>query len=208
MGKLMLKLDHIAVACETLEEGRIYVEKALGVPLEPGGKHVKLGTHNMLLGLEDGIYFELIAIDPDAPDPGLRRWFDLDDFSGPPRLTNWICQTDEMEEALALAPEQMGQPMELTRGDLRWLMAAGIDGRLPFHQGFPAIISWGRSPHPSTRLKPSGLRLERLTISNPEAGRLSTALAPLSSDARVVIEHGDVGMRAEFSSPSGQKVLA
>ncbi|MDQ2088329.1 VOC family protein [Marimonas arenosa] len=203
----MLKLDHIAVACEALEEGRAHVEQALGVSLEPGGKHARLGTHNLLMGLEDGVYFEVIAIDPEAPDPGLRRWFNLDDFQGAPRLTNWICQTDDLDDALALAPPQMGQPIELTRGDLRWMMAAGIDGRLPFDQGFPAIISWGASPHPSTRLKPSGLRLERLIITNPQAAALRAALAPLVSDARIVIEQGDVGMRAEFSSPTGQKVL-
>ncbi|MDU8926642.1 VOC family protein [Alisedimentitalea sp. MJ-SS2] len=203
----MMKLDHIAVAAETLEEGRAYVEDALGVALEPGGKHTKLGTHNMLMGLEDGVYFELISIDPDAPDPGLRRWFNLDDFAGAPRLTNWICQTEDLEDALAVAPEQMGQPIELTRGDLRWMMAAGIEGRLPFEQGFPAMISWGDSPHPSTRLKPSGLRLERLVITNPEAEALRKALAPLIADTRIMIVQGDVGMRAEFSSPSGQKVL-
>ena len=203
----MMKLDHIAVAAETLKEGQTYVENALGVALEPGGEHTKLGTHNMLLGLEEGIYFELIAINPKAPAPGLRRWFNLDDFSGRPRLTNWICNTDDLDAALALAPEQMGQAMELTRGDLRWMMAAGLDGRLPFEQGFPAIISWGDSPHPSARLKPSGLRLERLVLSNPEAGALKTALAPLIADARVVVEQGPVGMRAEFSSPDGQKVL-
>ena len=203
----MLKLDHIAVACETLEEGRAHVEAALGQPLEPGGKHTRLGTHNMLMGLEGGIYFELIAIDPDAPDPGIRRWFDLDDFSGPPCLTNWICQTGDITDALAIAPPQMGTPMELTRGDLKWLMAAGIDGRLPFRQGFPAIISWGASPHPSTRLKPTGLMLERLVIANPEAEALRLALQPLFADARVVIEQGPVAMRAEFSSPAGRRVI-
>ena len=203
----MLKLDHIAVACETLEQGRAVVEAALGVVLEQGGKHARLGTHNLLLGLEDGIYFELIAIDPEAPQPQMRRWFGLDDFHGAPRLTNWICRTDDIAGALALAPAQIGTPIELTRGDLRWLMAAGIDGRLPFGGGFPAIIDWGASPHPSTRLKPSGLRLERLIVTNPEAAQLQAALAPLLADPRIVIEPGAAAMRAEFSSPSGRKVL-
>lgn len=203
----MLTLDHIALSCETLDEGRAFVETALGAALEPGGKHARLGTHNMLMALEDGIYFELIAIDPEAPDPGMRRWFDLDDFAGPPRLTNWICHTDDLAGALALAPEQMGAPIELTRGDLRWMMAAGIDGRLPFGGAFPAIIDWGASPHPSSRLKPTGLRLERLQIATPDPETLRRALVPLIADARIAIEAGTPEMRAEFSSPSGQKVL-
>ena len=103
-GEAVLRLDHIAVACESLEEGRAWVEERLGKPLQPGGKHARFSTHNLLLGLEGGIYVELIAIDPDAPDPGRRRWFDLDDFSGAPKLTNWICATENLADALALAP--------------------------------------------------------------------------------------------------------
>ena len=203
----MLRLDHIAVACETLKEGRAWVEESLGVPLQPGGKHARFGTHNLLMGLEDGIYLELIAIDPEAPDPGRRRWFDLDDFSGPPRLTNWICATDDLADAMALAPEGMGEAFEAQRGDLRWRFVGGEDGRLPFDGGFPAMIDWGNSPHPSTRLPITGLRLERLEIANPEADALRRALSPMLADARVVIETGAKAMRAVFSSPGGQKVL-
>lgn len=78
----MLELDHLAVAAETLEDGREAVETALGVRLQPGGQHPHFGTHNMLLGLEDGLYLEVISIDPAAPKPGYARWFDLDRFEG------------------------------------------------------------------------------------------------------------------------------
>ena len=203
----MLRLDHIAVSCETLEEGRAWAEARLGAPLQPGGKHDRFGTHNLLMGLEDGLYFELIAIDPEAPDPGRRRWFDLDDFEGAPRLTNWICATDDLAEAMALAPVGMGEAFEAQRGDLRWRFVGGEDGRLPYRAGFPALIDWGESPHPSTRLPATGLRLERLEISNPEAEGLRRALAPLLADARVVIEPGEAAMRAVLSSADGQKVL-
>ncbi len=59
-----LKLDHLAVACANLDEGVDWVEEQLGVPLQPGGQHARYGTHNKLLGLGDGLYFEVIAIDP------------------------------------------------------------------------------------------------------------------------------------------------
>ncbi|WP_137700185.1 VOC family protein [Marimonas lutisalis] len=203
----MLKLDHLAVACTDLEEGRAYVEATLGVPMQAGGKHVNFGTYNYLMGLEDGVYLEVIAIDPDAPDPGRRRWFDLDDFSGPPRLTNWICQTGDIDAALALAPDGMGAPLDQRRDDLTWKMAAGEEGHLPVSGGFPAVISWGDTPHPSTRLAPTGVRLERLVITNPEAERLTRVLEPLLSDARIVIEAGEKALRAEFSTPLGRRVL-
>ena len=77
----MLELDHLAVSGETLEAGRAHVEDALGVTLQPGGQHRHFGTHNLLLGLEDGLYLEVITVDPSAPDPDYPRWFDLDRFA-------------------------------------------------------------------------------------------------------------------------------
>lgn len=205
----MLKLDHLAVACTTLAAGRSHVEAALGASMQPGGKHANFGTHNMLLGLEDGLYLEVIAIDPDAPSPPHRRWFGLDEFDGPPRLTNWICQTGDIDAALAQAPRGMGEATQQRRDDLRWQMAAGQDGNLPVDGAFPAIIAWGDTPHPSTRLAPTGLRLVRLTITTPQAALLSLSLASMLSDDRVTIERGArFSMRAEFSSPSGPRVLA
>ncbi|PID36787.1 MAG: polyphosphate kinase [Rhodobacterales bacterium] len=199
-----MKLDHLAIACETLEEGRAFAERALGVALQPGGKHDHFGTHNMLLGLQDGIYLEVIAIDPDAPDPGRRRWFDLDDFHGPPRLTHWICQTGDMAATLRAAPGGMGAVDDLRRGDLCWQMASGEGGRLPFDAAFPALIAWGDSPHPSTRLPSSGLRLQELTVLHPQAAALQAALTPLLQDMRIRVEPAaKPGLKAQFADASG-----
>lgn len=203
----MLKLDHLAVAATDLEAGRAHIEATFGVPMQPGGKHVNFGTHNMLLGLESGIYLEAIAIDPDAPDPGRRRWFDLDDFTGPPRLTNWICQTEDLDEALALSPAGMGPAMDQRRDDLHWQMAAGENGQLPLSGTFPAVIAWGETPHPSTRLADTGIRLERLIVTSPVAEALRSNLRHVLADSRIVIEPGDKNLRAEFSTPSGRKIL-
>ncbi|UYV39013.1 VOC family protein [Rhodobacteraceae bacterium D3-12] len=204
----MMKIDHIAVACETLDAGRAWVEQSLGVTLLPGGQHARFGTHNLLLGLEEGLYLEVIAIDPTVPDPGRRRWFDLDDFTGAPRVTNWICAADDLSAALAKAPARMGAPFDMKRGALEWQFVGGEEGRLPFGGGFPAMIDWGDSVHPATRLANTGLRLERLVITTPDADALRGALAPLITDRRVEIKQGARSMRAEFASPDGQKVLA
>ena len=82
----MLTLDHIAISARTLAEGTAHVETLLGVTLGPIGHHAHMSTHNRLLGLGD-LYLEVIATDPDAPKPQWPRWFDLDHFAGPPRLT-------------------------------------------------------------------------------------------------------------------------
>ncbi|MBA85319.1 VOC family protein [Thalassobius sp. S69A] len=128
----MLELDHLAVAARTLDEGRAYVERALGLRVQPGGRHGRYGTHNLLAGLEDGLYLEVIAIDPQAVRPRDPRWFRLDEFSGAPCLHNWICRTGDMaahlskvftDTRVAFIPAQ--QPKMTARfnidGQVRWL---------------------------------------------------------------------------------------
>ena len=113
-------LDHLAVSGETLEQAQSYVEEALGVSMRPGGEHAVFHTHNKLMGLADGLYLEAIAINPDAPKPDRPRWFDLDRFSGNPRLSNWICRSDALNDDMALLPDGVGEAVSLQRGDLRW----------------------------------------------------------------------------------------
>lgn len=204
----LLRLDHIAVAGLTLAEAQAHCEHALGVALQPGGQHPDFGTHNALLGLADGLYLEAIAIDPAAPPPARPRWFDLDRFDGPARLTNWICATDDMAAALTALPEGAGVPIPLRRGDLRWRMAVPDSGILPFANMHPAIIQWDSARHPATRLAPSGCTLRRLTVTHPDAAGLRAALSGLLDDPRIAIEEGAApGLSAEFDTPHGTRVL-
>lgn len=207
----MLTFDHFAVAAETLDEGVEAVEAALGVALGPGGKHARMGTHNRLMGLGD-VYLEVIAIDPEGKAPGRPRWFDIDNFSGAPRVTNWIVRTGDLQAAVAAAPAGAGVPMQFERGDLRWQMAVPEDGRLPFANAFPAMIEWqgaaGGAQHPARRLEDVGCRLKRFEIAHPEAEALRATLAPLIADLRVVVVPGPAPrMRAEIETPHGLRVL-
>ena len=202
----MLELDHLAVAAETLEDGREAVEAALGVPLQLGGQHRHFGTHNMLLGLEDGLYLEVIAVDPSAPKPAYARWFDLDRFAGFARLTTWICRTNDLA-AHTKAQPQAGVPVALTRGDLEWRMAVPENGQLPYDHAYPAVMQWDSAGHPAARLAPSGCRLKRLVVCHPDVDGLRRDLHEMD-DARVVFEAGDAALRAEFDTPFGPRVLA
>ncbi len=197
-----MKLDHIAVAGETLEEAAAHVEQALGVALQAGGKHAKFGTYNRLLGLEDGLYLEAIAVDPEAPDPEMPRWFDLDRFKGPARLTNWICRVSDIN-AVTL-PREPVRPVDLERGALRWRMAIPDSGRLPFDNLYPALIEWQGDLHPASMLQASGCRLRRLVIYHPEALELARVLGSIET---VVFDTGPAAMRAEFETPGGMRVL-
>jgi hypothetical protein len=204
---MTLTFDHLAVSAETLEDGVEAVEAALGVALAGGGKHAHMSTHNRLLGLGD-LYLEVIAADPAAPRPGWPRWFDLDRFAGPPRLTNWVARCDDLDPELAISPAGTGRPVALARGDLRWRMAVPADGRLPFDGCFPALIQWLGKEHPVARLPWSGLRLARLELTHPEAGALAAALSGRLADPRLHILPGPAkAMRATFDTPHGPRVL-
>ncbi|MDX5357705.1 MAG: VOC family protein [Rhodobacterales bacterium] len=202
----MLRLDHVAVACAALADGAEAVEAVLGVPLAPGGEHAAMGTHNRLLSLGAQEYLEVIAINPAAPAPGRPRWFDLDRFSGPPRLASWVCACDDMGAALAACPPGSGFPMDLARGDLRWQMAVPEDGRLPFDGVFPALIRW-QGPAPAPRLPDQGVRLTGLRLSHPRADALRAALAGLIDDPRLSVTEGVPGLSATFSTPHGVRQL-
>jgi len=202
----MLTLDHLAVAAQTLDEGCEWVRAALDVVPGPGGSHAHYGTHNRLLGLEDELYLEVIAIDPDAPPLDYARWFDLDRFAGPPRIGNWICRTDDLEGAQA-ALSGIGAQVPLERGDLHWRMAVPESGQLPFDDCHPAVIQWDCARHPADALPASGITLRRLIVSHPEVAELAARLAPVLSDERIVFEAGPAALRAEFDTPAGRRVL-
>jgi hypothetical protein len=164
-----MRLDHLAVSAANLDLGAAHVETALGVAPQAGGRHALMGTHNRLLSLGPSEYLEVIAIDPAAGRPAHPRLFGLDHFSGPPRLTNWICAVDDLDAAAAALPGS-GAGLSLARGDYVWRMSVPPDGALPFDGAQPALIQWESALHPAARLADCGCRLARLTVSHPDAG--------------------------------------
>ncbi|MEL6099971.1 MAG: VOC family protein [Pseudomonadota bacterium] len=207
MTAARMELDHIAVAGESLAAATTYVEEALGVTMAQGGQHDVFHTHNRLLGLESGLYLEAIAVNPEAPTPDRPRWFDLDRFSGTPRLTNWICRTDNIEGLLREVDVDAGAAVALRRGDLRWRMAVPQSGRLPFDNLFPALIQWDTARHPAGMLETSKIRLRRLTIQHPQADVLAALLEPHFDDDQVAFEMGAPALSAAFTTPQGERLL-
>lgn len=203
----MMKFDHIAVAGETLAAATAHAEKVLGVAFQQGGEHAVFNTHNMLLGLEDGLYFEAIAINPDAPTPDRPRWFDLDRFTGPARLTNWICRCDDLDATLASLPDGFGTPVSLQRGNLRWRMAVPADGILPFDNCAPALIEWEGDVHPASLLPYSGVRLQNLYVTHPEAKALEALLAPHLADRRITFARGPISLGMDFNVAGARHML-
>ncbi|MEM6740410.1 MAG: VOC family protein [Pseudomonadota bacterium] len=195
--------DHLVVACEQLETGAGAVETVLGVPLEPGGKHPSFGTHNRLLSLGEEAYLEVIAVDPGAPAPGRVRWYDLDRFSGAPRLTTWVVRVSDLDASQAQG-RVPGVVLSLERGAYRWRMGVPEDGILPLEGMHPAVIAW-EGPHPAAALPDRGVRLKELCLRHPEPGGL--AAIPGRNDPRVTVERGLPALSARLTGPAGDRWL-
>ena len=203
----MLTLDHIAVSAETLEQGVDFIETALEVPMAGGGRHEIFGTHNKLLRLGD-TYLEVIAIDPMVGDLSYPRWFDLDRFHGPPRVSNWICRTGNAKASLQAALEGTGPMVEVCRGDLKWNITVPHSGRLPLDGCAPAIIDWGGQSSPALSLPDLGCKLKSLKIKHPDAARLAPFLNSNLNDPRVILERSEnAALEMQIETPTGLKCL-
>ncbi len=199
--------DHLVVGGKTLEEAQAHIEDALGLPMQPGGAHTVFHTHNAVMGLEGGLYLEAIAPDPAKSQPDRPRWFDLDRFAGPARLSNWACSVESLDTDLPDMPAGFGPPVSVARDALNWRMAIGQDGTTPFDNLWPALVEWPAGMNPAKRLTPRGATLKLVTLIHPDADRLRRELARHLDDLRVVVETGSVGMRALFDTPHGERSL-
>ncbi|MDB5620880.1 VOC family protein [Tardiphaga sp.] len=208
--ELRAVLDHITVAALTLEQGVAHVRDALNVEMPFGGSHPLMGTHNCLMQLGDGVFLEVIAPDP-AVTPQRKRWFGLDDpamrarLEHSPQLITWVARVPDLGRAHDGAA---GEVLNVTRGELSWLIAVPRDGSMPFEGAYPTLIEWPAGPHPSVRMADLDCRLERFAISHPDGARLSLALGSIVTDERIVVSTGDtVRLRASIRTPDGLREL-
>lgn len=173
---MKLELDHLVVAAATLEAGAAWCEASFGVTPAPGGRHPLMGTHNRLLRIDSPLftraYLEIIAVDPAAPPPGRRRWYDLDDdelqrrLAEGPALIHWVARCADLTAARAeffAAGADPGEVQPAQRGELRWQITVRPDGRRLAGGALPTLIAWGAA-HPCDTLPASGVRLEGLVL--------------------------------------------
>lgn len=186
----MRRLDHIVIACENLDTGAALMERILGQPMDSGGRHPVMGTHNRLLHLGGYEYLELIAIDPSAPLPGRPRWYGLDDFRGPPRIISWIARDEQF-----VAPPG-SSVIEMSRGALHWQFTMPAGGQMPGHGTHPLLIRWSGDGHPCKMLPDHGFRLLKLQMTTPEPQPLDRI-----SDPRITLGFGRTELRILLQRP-------
>ena len=206
------QIDHIAVTAPSLEAGVDYVRGALGVPLQVGGEHPRMGTHNYVLKLGEKVYLEVISINPTASAPDRPRWFDLDtpDANRAPRLATWIVRTNDIQEAVSRSPIVSGNIEPMSRGKLNWQIAIPEDGSLPLGGVVPTLIQW-QDLHPAETLQDFGCTLLRLEGFHPEAERVNEVLATIGFQGEFSVTPLAAGARpylvAHIQTPTGERKL-
>jgi hypothetical protein len=200
-------LDHLIFAVPELQAGVAALEERLGVETAPGGHHQGLGTHNRLVGLGPRRYLEVIAVDPDQPDPTGPRWFGLDDLVEPGLVTWCVEATGGLETLIARGREagiDLGDVAEGSRRRpdgslLSWTFSDPWAGRAG--GVVPFFIDWGSGPHPSDDL-PAACSPHALRLEHPEPGRVQGWLTALGLDTPVARGHAP-RVVASLETPNG-----
>ena len=216
------EIDHLTITAPTLALGAAYVEQTLGVSMQPGGEHPRMGTHNLLLKLGDALFLEVIAANPAEARPPRPRWFALDALGADaaPRLAHWVvrpvrpvvppmARTDSIRSAPADCLAAAGIVETMTRGSLQWLITIPADGTLPLDGAMPALIEWQTPQHPGAQLLDSGCTLRGFEVhtSKPQHVRaLLDRLALGTAVKLVALSAGEpVRLLAHFDTPHGPR---
>lgn len=221
---MVARVDHLIVGASSLAQGAAWAEATLGVTPGPGGEHPLMGTHNRLLRIATvdypRAYFEIIAIHPGRePQGGRRRWFDLDDEAlrdslqrNGPRLLHFVANVPDSRHAVAAlhtvgldrgAVLHASRPTD--RGLLEWQITVRDDGRRLFDGALPTLIEWGKV-HPAAALPESGITLQRLVATHPQAAQLRAAYEAVGLE-RVTVKEGAANLCAVLATPRGRVKL-
>lgn len=206
------KIDHFAIGASDLDSGTAWLKDQLGVDIPRGGKHAAMSTHNCVAQSGNNSFLELIAIDPDAPDPGRTRWFTLDNpqtqakLAQGPRALCWVVNTDDLDAVIAASPVDLGEVLELSRGDLSWRLTVPKDGSLAEGGLLPAFIEWSMDTHPSANMQDIGITLETVKLTHPDPAALTEMLDKLNITHLVEVAEGERGLSFLVNTPDGQQV--
>lgn len=208
------KIDHFAIGAANLEQGQAALKQALGVTVPKGSKHTAMSTHNCVTQGGNESFLEIIAIDPDAPNPDRTRWFTLDDpatqarLAERPRALCWVVGTDDLDGVIANSPVDLGDVVLFTRGERSWRLTVPADGSLPEDGLLPAFIEWSPGPHPSSGMQDLGVALTRIKLSHPDPAWLKDVLAALGVDHLADVTDGkERNLAFALSSPNGDVIL-
>jgi hypothetical protein len=222
-------IDHLVIAANHLEQGVAWCEATLGITPGPGGEHKLFGTHNRLFKIASPAnplaYCEIIAINSEAAcalNAGAKRWFDMDNealqaaVAIEPRLVHFVANTADIQtarSALSALDIDRGPALEANRhsrkGLLQWQITVRADGQRLFNGTLPTLIQWGKPDaaeqlrlHPRNSLPRSGVTLQSISVTHPDAVALQAAYAAISLEG-IAIEAGPANLSATLQTPKG-----
>ena len=204
---LTTRVDHLVLACADLAQGARYVREQLGVDVQPGGRHVLMGTHNALLKLAPRAYLELIALDPEG-NAQRPRWFGLDTpavrarMAAAPFLLTWVASCSDVERAARLDPG-FGEVIAASRGAFAWRITVPADGSLNCDGVAPSLIQWHGGAHPCDGLEDRGCVLGELVLRHPSPQPLRRLFGELGLDGAVRLDEGEASIVARIDTPRG-----
>ena len=214
---LSSKIDHIVIGAKELLAETKQLEAFLNAKFLPGGKHSLMGTHNRLLKLQDSIYLEVIAIDPNACPPGTvdgrKRWFSLDNEFTKKRLSRaaqpltWVLAVKDIHYASARCGYDPGEIIEVSRDKLKWRLTVPADGSLSEGGTLPSLIEWPNGRNPTHQMPESGVRLEHIVISHPEPRLILEMQNKLNWVGPLRLTKGKKCLKFQFRKGNGDKVL-
>jgi Glyoxalase-like domain len=225
--------DHVVIVANNLDQGVAWCEATLGITPGPGGEHKLFGTHNRLFKIATPAnpmaYCEIIAINSAATSAikqGTQRWFDMDNaelqaaVAIEPRLVHFVANTPDVQAACAALTAlniDRGPALEASRhsrkGLLQWQITVRADGQRLFNGMLPTLIQWGKPDaaeplrlHPRNSLPRSGVTLQGITSTHPDANTLQSAYAAIGLHG-VVVQNGPANLSVTLQTPKGVVTL-
>ena len=211
----MLRFDHLVVVTPSLMEGVEHVRACLDLDIPYGGTHPAMGTHNHVLSLGDGLYLEVIAVDPSASAPAGPRWFGLDSveevnshWSAGRRLRAWVARTDDIDGVLAQHGALLGSKTGLAAAGKHAYFSLLQNGSLPADGVLPSVIERAGGAPRTRGLQDLGVRLREFVIEHPSPAKVTALYEELSiSDPPSVREAAEFRYIATLETVGGLRKL-
>lgn len=153
----MREIDHIVYCVPDLDKAIDNFHDKTGTKPVIGGRHLKKGTRNALVNLENKCYLEFLAIDKKSSIIA-PRWMGID-LINEPTITRWSLKSTDLKAEQAILrtynPElgqiEEGQRMTTEGKLLKWQMSLPLAH--PKVELVPFITDWSQSEmHPTDAL--------------------------------------------------------
>lgn len=124
-----------------------------------------------------------------------------------PRALCWVVNTDDLDAVIAASPVDLGEVLELSRGELSWRLTVPKDGSLAEGGLIPAFIEWSVDEHPSGNMQDVGVTLETVRLTHPEPEKLGAMLSALNIQHLAEVVAGtEPGLSFVLKKPDGEQV--